>query len=1051
MHRKDAMLKMATQVVILRAGSSLAATLARLKNTTRVVFSNILVHRVGMLTKIMRTYYRITGLWLTLCMATSIAIADDDMRIFHEGVAPLLERRCIGCHGPQMAEGGLSFETHDTLLAGGDSGPPVVPGDPDSSLLLEYVTGDDPAMPAEGDPLAPEEIAVLRAWIAANAPWPRDHRLEDPRFSETWWSLQPLEAPPIPEADSSWGHNPIDAFVLAKLREQGLEPSPLADRRTLIRRVKYDLHGLPPSPEEVAKFMADNQPSAYARLVDRLLESPRYGERWARHWLDVVHFGESHGYDKDKPRPHAWPYRDYVIRSLNSDKPYGRFIKEQIAGDVLYPDDPQAIVATGFIAAGPWDFVGQVELREGTVDKKLCRSLDRDDMVAATMSTFTSMTVHCARCHDHRFDPIQQEEYYRLQAVFAGVERANRPYDEDPSVHRRRRVLQGETTRLQGEHDQLMARRAANGDGQVESWTGQLAELQSQWENLPKDSSPTNGYHSGIEDVPDVEKWVQVDLGKSHAIQQVRLVPARPPDFRDAPGFGFPARYRVEVAGDEEPRNWKTITDHTASDVPNPGDTVVEHEFDALDARYVRIVATRLWERDADYVFALGELQVTAGGQNVARQAEVSSLDAVETGRWSRAALIDGYSSRALLAGSDESMQREKLKAEIDALTARIAERLDALMDPQDAARLRQVEQRLRQLEADIAALPEPSLVYAAANAFKPSGNFTPPPGIRPIHLLHRGSVQSPGELMPPGTLACVPGLEPVFELESPEDEGSRRAALADWLASDHNVLTWRSIVNRVWHYHFGVGLADTPSDFGRMGGPPSHPELLDWLAAWFRDSDGSLKQLHRLIVTSATYRQASAANPRALQVDSANRLLWRSPRRRLEAESVRDAVLVCAGRLDETMGGPSVQQFLFEDDHSPRYDYLGFDVDHPSMNRRSIYRFLVRSVQDPFMERLDCPDPSLLTPRRNQTLTAIQALALLNNHFVVRQAEHFATRVESMSQEPGEQIDAVWRIALARPLSADEQRLASEFLARRGLPALCRLVFNMNEFLFVD
>ncbi|MFM7163543.1 MAG: DUF1549 domain-containing protein, partial [Planctomycetaceae bacterium] len=323
--------------------------------------------------------------------------------------AQILERHCVRCHGTEK-RGGLSLASREQALQGGDAGPAFDPADPDGSLLLEQVTGDKPAMPKSAPPLSADEVQTLRDWLAAGAPWPEGRPLVDRQFEgRPWWSLLPLRGPAIPAVPAGWEkrvRNPVDAFALSRLAAEGLSPNPEADRVTLIRRLSFDLIGLPPTLAEIERFVNDPAPDAYEQLVDRLLESPRYGERWARHWLDVVHFGETHGYDKDKRRPNAWPYRDYVIDALNSDKPYGRFVEEQVAGDVLYPEEPQATVATGFVAAGPWDFVGHVELREGTTDKNITRLLDRDDMVANVMNTFTSLTVHCARCHDHKFDPI---------------------------------------------------------------------------------------------------------------------------------------------------------------------------------------------------------------------------------------------------------------------------------------------------------------------------------------------------------------------------------------------------------------------------------------------------------------------------------------------------------------------------------------------------------------------------------------------------------------------------------------------------------------------
>ena len=346
-------------------------------------------------------WFSLAGIWI---LAVEMAPAQSPVS-FHGQVRPILEQHCQMCHAAERGQANLSLASYQDLQDGGRSGPVVVLGSPEESLLIRQIRGERPAMPQVGDPLDAIKVELISRWIAEGA---KDDTLAASKTEiHKWWSLRPLERPSLPEEDSNWIRTPIDSFILARLNEKGLAPSPEADRRTLIRRLSFNLHGLPPTPDEIDAFVNDPSPDAYEKLVERLLGSPRYGERWGRHWLDVVHYGESHGYDKDKPRRNAWPYRDYVIRSLNEDKPYSRFVAEQLAGDVLFPDDPQGVVATGFIAAGPWDYVGHKELREGTKDKKIARLLDRDDMVTATMSTFVSLTAHCARCHDHKFDPIR--------------------------------------------------------------------------------------------------------------------------------------------------------------------------------------------------------------------------------------------------------------------------------------------------------------------------------------------------------------------------------------------------------------------------------------------------------------------------------------------------------------------------------------------------------------------------------------------------------------------------------------------------------------------
>jgi hypothetical protein len=864
------------------------------------------------------------------------------------------------------------------------------------------------------------------------------------------WSLRPLARAAVPSVrDRAWVRTPIDGFILAALEARGLKPSPEADRLTLLRRVSFDLHGLPPTPDEVDAFLADARPDAYARLIDRLLASPRYGERWGRHWLDVVHYGDTHGYDKDKRRDFAWPYRDWVIRAFNEDKPYPRFIREQIAGDALFPGDPQALAATGFVSAGPWDFVGHVELREGTVDKEKTRLLDRDDMVTNAIATFNSLTVGCARCHDHKFDPIPQRDYYRLQAVFSGAERGNRAYQTPERLAEVRR-LQGERDRVAREVAALRAKAARSGDPEVARLDAPLQQARDELAKLPVPAvapSPSNGYHSGIETRPDSVKWVQVDLGKPVAIDAVRLVPARPTDFPDTPGFGFPLRFRVELSDDPQCRKAEVVADHTARDFGNPGEEPFVVRPGGRTARYVRVTATRLWKRTGDYVFALAEMQVESGGRNVARGVRVTALDSIEAGRWSTRNLVDDFDSRRGLPdlsapGAAERLeQRRRLEAALRDGEKERQALVASLIPAPLRAEIARAEGRLAEVEKAIRMLAAAGQVYAVVSVLP-----------RPIWVLRRGNVEQRREAVGPGALACVPGPDPDFKLPPSSSDGARRAALAEWLADPRNPLTWRSLVNRVWHYHFGRGIVDTPSDFGRNGSAPSHPELLDWLAVEFRDHGGSLKELQRTILLSAAYRQASAHRPDCAAVDADNRLLWRMNRQRLDAEEVRDAVLAVSGKLDFRMGGPGFELFRFKDDHSPVYDHTALDKIHdPRTYCRTVYRFTVRSVPNPFLDCLDCADPNLNTPVRNTTLTALQALALLNDPFVLRQAAYFAQRVEKGSDTVEGQVEAAYRLALGRPPHADERAALAAYARKHGMANACRVLFNANEFVFID
>jgi hypothetical protein len=844
------------------------------------------------------------------------------------------------------------------------------------------------------------------------------------------WSTRSLAQPAVPtQATGEWVRNPIDAFIAAAHDAHGLTPAPEADRRTLIRRLTFDLHGLPTTPEDVESFVNDTDPDAYERLVDQLLASPRYGERWARHWLDVAHYGETHGFDKDHRRDNAWPYRDYVIRSFNEDKPYPRFVQEQIAGDVLWPDEPDGIIAAGFLAAGPWDFVGQTEVREDTVEKRRVRNLDRDDIVASVFNTFMSATVQCSRCHDHKFDPISLEDYYGLQAVFADIDRADRAYEPVENAQQRRR-LQDERANLERELSTVREEIAKRLPKTINDLRAKIPEWQKELAAADQGKSPTNGYHSVVRDTPDHVEWVQVDLGEAVTLDRIELVPARPTDYKDTPGFGFPIRFDVRVSADETFGADTIVLDSTQEDYPNPGDERVVIETPGRDARYVRVTATRLWERNQDYAFALGELLAYADGKEVAHGKPVTADSSIEFGRWRASALVDGFTSRERLGDAQDSelalrieeAEKQIEQAEREHLTEDLLQKRRELS--RSIGELRQREQQL----------PAPKQVYSVK-----------PVHPRPIHVLDRGNVENQGPRAEPAVLQHLPELNggPLAAERHP------RAALAEWVTDPANGLTWRSIVNRVWHYHFGQGLVTTPNDFGWAGADPSHPDLLDWLAVEFRDVGGSFKHLHKLMVTSAAYRQQSLHNENNAAIDAGNRYLWRMNRRKLDAESLRDSILVVSGSMDFTMGGPSVELFNYTHDHSPRYDYVA--MDNPETFRRSVYRYVVRSVPDPLFETFDCADPNISTPKRNQTLTAQQALTLLNDGFVLHQAERFADRLREVSSEPAEQVRTAYRIALGREPDDNELRELTAFTTKHGAANLARLIFNLNEYLFVD
>ncbi len=855
---------------------------------------------------------------------------------------------------------------------------------------------------------------------------------------ETWWSLRPLVSPAVPAADGGWGRNVVDRFVHAKMTERGLSPSEEADRPTLIRRLSYDLTGLPPSLEEVEAFAADRSEDAYERVVDRLLASPAYGEHWARHWLDVARYAETHGYDKDQPRENAWPYRDYVIRSLNEDKRWGQFVEEQIAGDVLYPEGPDGVVALGFLAAGPWDLIAHMEVGEGKVDGRIAKHLDRDEMIAGVFNAFMSTTVQCAQCHDHKFDPITMVDYYRLHTIFAAVDRVDRAYAADPEVRREGLVLGQGIEAKEKELKEIEAELARVGGRELADLEGSIEALASRLEKGGLQGAEF-GYHSRIEKSADVVKWVQVDLGKAVRVESIGLQACYDDFGGIGAGFGFPVRFRVEVSNEEGfAQGVRVIADHGEADFANPALREVAFEVGGIEARYVRVTVTKLAERTGDYMFALGELLVN--GESLG--GKVTALDSIEAPpRWAERNLVDGRFAKATDPEGPErlaALNVERRRLLEGRAPAGLLERRVVL-----PAELEDSRRRLREL-------PGGEKVYAIATEFEPFGRVVPTKGKpREIRLLERGDLRSPKEVMEPGVPPLWEGVEPLLSLPEGHGEGERRAALARYVTDRANPLTWRSVVNRVWSNLFGRGIAATPNDFGRMGELPTHPELLDWLALQFRDEGGqSLKGLHRLLVTSATYRQASTYRPGQAEIDQGARYLWRMNRRRLSAEEIRDSVLLASGQLDRTMGGKSFKDFVIEKPmHSPHYQYHLHDPNDAASHRRTIYRMIVRSQTQPFLTTLDCADPSRSVAVRDESTTGLQALALMNNPFMEVMAGRFAKRLAG-EERP---VEALFRHGLAREPKELELALFERYRQEHGLENACRIFFSLSEFVYVD
>ncbi len=805
-------------------------------------------------------------------------------------VRPLLVDHCLKCHGGENVKGGLDLRTREALLKGGDSGPAVIPGNSAGSLLYKLVThADEPAMPRKTDKLSAAAIAQIAAWIDAGVPYDQPlaaatagrRELVITDEDRQFWSFAPLNRPQPPRA-GKWARTDVDRFILGALEGKRLDPSAEADRRTLIRRLSFDLVGLPPTPEEVEAFVRSRSPAAYEDLVDRLLASPRYGERWARHWLDIARYADSEGYRYDQDRKTAYQYRDFVIRALNEDLPFDTFVRWQLAGDELAPEDPRALAATGFLTAGA---VVEKQLTDAKRNQEKYRYDELDDMLGTTAQAMLGLTIGCARCHDHKFDPIPTRDYYRLLAAFTTTAR----------------------------HEAFLAS-------------------------------------------PDVVA-----------------------DYK---------RRRTEF-------------DQRAEPIDNALKTLLERERAPLVRK------------------------------------KVDALDL-------------GDADKALLRQPpDKTNQRQQELLTIHRKQLRVGDpELRKAMAPETRARWEQLAASLTAVERERPPSPPRALGITDASA-KPSTSY----------LLERGQVDLKKEEVTLGFLSVLGGKEHTVTRPAGARTTFQRAALASWLTDPDGGagrLAARVIVNRLWRHHFGEGLVRTPNDFGTQGERPTHPELLDWLAGQLIAGGWHLKPLHRLIVTSAVYRQGTRFDAEKAAIDPDNKLLWRRRPMRVEAEVLRDAILVVSGRLDPTMYGPGVKLPIPPEAIITRTDgdnhYPTDVVDGPPVWRRTVYAFVKRSVPVPMLEVFDAPSPMESCGRRVATTVAHQALSLLNDPFVHHRAQDFADRIaREAGRRPVAQIDRAYLLAFARPPRADERKAALAFLTTGRLADFAQVLLGLNEFVYIE
>ncbi len=871
---------------------------------------------------------------------------------------------------------------------------------------------------------------------------------------ESHWAWLPLN-PEIQKriASQDLTSQDIDAYIEKRLESKGLQLSPRASQRVLIRRLSFTLRGLPPYLGDVEAFESySDQEAAYSRWIDKFLKSSSYGERMAQHWLDLAHYADTHGFERDMRRDTAWRYRDYVIQSFNKDKPYNQFLEEQIAGDVLWPGRDEANIATGFLAAGPWDFVGQVE-NKSPVSKRKARALDLDDMITQVMSTTIATTANCARCHDHKLDPISQKDYYGLKAVFASLKREERIVNPAELTSNQQMIahIQKKTSELLRELRMIensglsLADIVGGGDGWgsgkvglgIDPRTGSSVSMKRGGLNpskvnifstvnspfiegvfIPegqggKAKIPYNSTGDSLTGIPSTSKatWDAIRKGPVNSQHSPSLAGV---DFTKGGNelLGLHANSGITFDLKAFRNELKTDALKLSAKVGYFGS---KGSFFADVWIYV----------DGEKVFEVRGLKRDDGLKDVeikfSRQARYMTLISTDGG--------NGYShdqvcfTNATLKNSN----KEKLNSE------QIKERQLKIVSLQN---------RIHTVSRPLDRLRDPQKFYGTVS------EKTSPE----IRVLDRGDTEHEvGEPLKPATLPLLSMLDHrLGDHETPEAE--RRIRLARWITDPKNPLTARVIVNRLWQWHFGHGLVRTPSDFGKGGEQPSHPELLDALALQLIKNSWSLKSVQRLILNTKTFKQKSQYLDGALgqQRDAENRLLWRQNPRRLEAEAIRDYVLSMGGQLNDKAYGPGYEDFKYTQAYAPIYQYVvKDDRDH---FRRSIYRYRVRTTPNRFLTTLDCPDLANITPKRLTSTTALQSLALFNNEFILLHSRYFSAYLKKKGREDvGEQVRLAFMLAYSRSPNAEELTESSDFIRSQGLLAFVRAILNSNEFYYID
>lgn len=917
---------------------------------------------------------------------------------FAAEIQPIFAKNCVTCHGPDEAEGGLRLTEKKTVFGELDSGESgVVPGKPDQSELFHRITSKDESvrMPPEEEPLSTEQIETIRRWIEQGAEW-KAH----------WGFVRPTKRQPANVSDNNWGGNPIDQFVLTKLEEADLKPAPPAREARLLRRAFYDLTGLPPTPQQVREYLNDKSDDRYERLLDRLLGSKHFGEKWGRHWLDLVRFAETNSYERDGPKPEAWRYRDYVIRSFNSNKPYDQFVIEQLAGDEIESPNYDSISATGFYRLGLWD--------DEPADRELAKFDGFDDIVTTTGQVFLGLTINCARCHDHKIDPIPQADYYGLLAFFRNI----RPYGRGDSILRT--VFENEQAKLNHQ------KKVAELETQRNSVQAQVVAFENEFREKFESASQS----TGIADIDDLRFAFFRDTWKK--------LPAFDEIKAETTGTVPSGRFDLSLA--TRPNSFGFVFEGFLK-VPKSGE--YQFELDSDDGSRLIIDGKKLLEHDG--IHGLGDVK--------------SGAISLQAGRVPiRLEYFQGNFGKGLyVAWSGPDFELRPLSAQDkqladNNLNESIEKHGKEVFGKTRFAEFRKLKKRLDQLKKKKV---DPPKVLAVTEYDRE---------VPETFILARGNPHAPADKVEPHFPAVLGAGQPTFSKPKNTQTSGRRMALAQWIASPENIQTSRVMMNRVWQHLFGRGIVRSASNFGIMGTPPTHPELLDWLAIRFTEEEWNIKAMIRLIMRSNTYRMSSRPNEKAYAIDPLNNLFWRQNMRRLSAEEIRDSVLAVNGTLNRETYGPSVYPEIPKEvlaGQSRPGSGWGRSSQH-QQNRRSVYVYVKRSLLLPVLESFDVADTDTTCPVRFVTTQPTQALALLNSKFSNDQAKILATRIK---REAGEDIQeqvelALWLTTQRQPTDKEIQdgvKLIEELQSEEGadpttaINMFCLMALNLNEFLYLD